>query len=80
MYKRRSYYTEEFAVPIAEGRNALDVLLDTARTIQRFCDDQSLTPEDLDTAHWSVESWPGESDPEHLVIRITRENPHVRHG
>lgn len=80
MYKRRSYYTEEFAIPIAEGRNALDVLLEPVTAIKELCEELFVPPEDLDIAHWSVESWPGPSDPEHLVIRVTTENRRQRHG
>jgi hypothetical protein len=80
MYKRRSYYTEEFAIPIAEGRNALDVLMAPVLAVKELCDRHSLNPEDLETAHWSVESWPESSDPEHLVVRIQWEKPIFRDG
>jgi hypothetical protein len=74
----RIFTVEEFAIPINEGPNAFDALIDTIRTAQAQCYERGISIEDLRESHWEIRSWPAPSDPEHLVIQLIGEDRSLR--
>ena len=77
MYSRRRYTVDEYAVPLSEDPTPLDVLLELAGEVAEFCDQYGVPTEDRKTAQWVIRGWPGDSDPEHLVIWIRTETDHI---
>ena len=77
MYLRQRYTVDEYAIPLSEDPMPMDVLLGLVGEVAEFCDQYAVPIENRKTAHWSIRSWPGDRDPEHLVIWIRTETGHI---